>query len=187
MRLHGVVVLLLGVAACSVLNRDGPDVTCADLGGGSKNACADGIVATCSGGTVRWRVCDDKSACEQRWQVAGLFRCSESDPVPELSAGSGGSGGSGASGGSGGSAGMAPAVAVCGTCPTGYSEAANACNKECGDCGCFQRLCVSAGQTAAGFSVVQDACSSGEHAILSVPDCPAGCTNCGERLLCVPN
>jgi len=178
MRPHVVFLLLAAVAACSVLNREGPDVTCTDLDNGAKNACSDGIIATCAAGEVRWQVCDARDACEQSWQVDGRFRCADSDPVPGGAGGSGGSGGT-ATGGSGGSA---PAVAVCGTCPTGYSMAANACNKECGDCGCFQKLCV---QQGVAVQLAQGTCPPGQHSVLTVPDCPAGCANCGERLLCV--
>lgn len=188
------VLLQLGVLACSVLNREGPDVTCADLGDGTRNACAEGIIATCSAGEVRWHVCDDKKACEQTWQIDGQYRCSDTDLIPGPTGGAGGSAGSGATGGlgtggstaTGGTGGVAAAVAVCGSCPTGYSQAANACNKECGDCGCFQRLCVSAAQQATGVTIAQDMCASGQHSILTVPNCLGGsCANCGERLLCV--
>jgi hypothetical protein len=177
------VLLLLGVLACSVLNREGPDVTCADLGDGARNACAEGIIATCSAGEVRWHVCDDKKACEQTWQIDGQFRCADSESVPGAGGG-GGSGAIGGSGASGGTGGKASAVAVCGTCPSGYSMAANACNKECGDCGCFQSLCA---QQGLAVQLAQDACPSGQHSVLAVPNCLASCANCGQRLLCVPD
>ncbi len=193
MRLRDIAPLVFVLAACSMLNREGPDVTCADLSDGATNACADGIIATCSAGEVRWRVCDDEKACEQSWQVEGQYRCKDSDLVPDPTGGSGGSGGSGATGGAGatgGTGGAAPALAICGSCPTGYSMVANACNKECGDCGCFQNLCVSAAQTAAGVQVAQNFCEQGKHPILSVADCLPSqqpCSSCGTRLLCVPD
>lgn len=86
-------VLALG---CSSLNRSGPDVTCADLHDGSENACAEGIVASCTGGRVEWKVCDDKSACDASWQTSGRYRCAQADPAPSLQAqpSGGGSGGS---------------------------------------------------------------------------------------------
>lgn len=197
MRLRDIAPLVFVVIACSMLNREGPNVTCADLGDGATNACADGIIATCSAGEMRWRVCEDEKACEQSWQVDGGFRCAESDPVPSPgpSGGSGGGAGAGGSGGgsggnagnagTGGGAGATPAVAFCGSCPTGYMMVATACNTECGACGCEQHLCASNAQYAAGMSLAQNSCKQGEHSILSVPDCLPGCTSCGTRLLCV--
>lgn len=94
-------VLTLLLAGCSILNREGPDVTCADLNNGAKNACEDDIIATCVDGKVTFEVCD-VGACSETWQTDGRFRCSQDDPVPQ---GSGGTGGTGASGGSGGTSG----------------------------------------------------------------------------------
>lgn len=89
----------LGVWACSWQNREGPDVTCADLQDGAVNACEDGIIATCTNGAVTWRVCeDDPDACDASFQEPGKFRCDDTEPVP----GSGGSGASNSSGGHGG-------------------------------------------------------------------------------------
>jgi hypothetical protein len=105
------------VSACSSLNRSGPDVTCADLRNGVENACAQGIVATCSGGRVGWRVCDDKSACEASWQTNGRYRCAQSDPLPSqpaLSAG-GGSGGN-PEGGTGGASSTGASGVGCDSC-----------------------------------------------------------------------
>lgn len=194
-RLAGFAVLLtsglLGLA-CSSLNRSGPDVTCADLQNGAANACAEGIIATCSASRVDWRVCGDKTACEADWQTGGRYRCAETDPLPVLIAGSsaGGSGGSSGFSGSpvtGGNPGIGVAVAVCGTCPTGYERVANACNSACGDCGCFQNLCVAQAQYTAGVGLAQDSCAAGMHSILSVSDCSTSCGNCGTRELCVSN
>lgn len=75
---------LLFVGACSLLNREGPDVTCADLQNGASNACADGIIATCSNGTIAYKVCDEKSACSTPWQTSGRYRCTETEPAPNL-------------------------------------------------------------------------------------------------------
>lgn len=189
----GLVVLLL--VGCSTLNREGPDVTCTDLDNGAENACADGIIATCQGGAVRWSVCEQASACEAAWQTVGRYRCAQSDPLPVLpaasgsggSAGSGGSSGSAAQGGTGGRAVSPVAVAVCGSCPSGYRMVANACNRECGDCGCFQQLCVSDAQAQAGVSLGQNVCGENTRSVLSVPDCLGSCGSCGTRELCVPN
>lgn len=98
------------LAACSLANREGPNVTCADLGNGATNACEEGILATCIGNEITYRVCDEESVCSQSWQVAGAYRCSntESTPMPPdvPAAGSGaGTGGVGPTGGSGGAAG----------------------------------------------------------------------------------
>lgn len=107
MRTSGFVLVIACIAftgACSTLNREGPNVTCADLNDGAVNACQEGIIATCRSGTVSWKVCDDKDACDATWQQPGGFRCSESDPVPSGSGGTGG-GGTGGTGGSGGTGG----------------------------------------------------------------------------------
>lgn len=83
LRIAGVATLLI-VGACSLLNREGPDVSCADLANGAANACADGIIATCSNGSVTYKVCDEKSACSAPWQTAGRYRCTETEPAPNL-------------------------------------------------------------------------------------------------------
>ncbi len=71
--------LIVLPSACSVLNREGPDVTCADLRAGEINACEDGIIAACDDGShVSYRVCDSKDTCGESWQVDGLYRCEES-------------------------------------------------------------------------------------------------------------
>ncbi|MBX3125541.1 MAG: hypothetical protein KF718_02450 [Polyangiaceae bacterium] len=106
MRTLGLVLVIACIAftgACSTLNREGPDVTCADLNDGAVNACQEGIIATCRNGTVSWKVCEDKDTCEATWQQPGGFRCNETDPAPSGSGGtgSGGTGGTGA-GGTGG-------------------------------------------------------------------------------------
>lgn len=80
----GSVGVLLLIGACSLLNREGPDVTCADLANGTANACADGIVATCANGAVTYKVCSEKSACSAPWQTSGRYRCTETEPAPVL-------------------------------------------------------------------------------------------------------
>jgi hypothetical protein len=108
----------VGYAAvsCSLQNREGPAVTCADLDCGRINACAEGIIAQCADGqTVRYHVCSstDDELCEEDWQVPGQYRCTEYHtecegcrPLSPGCAADGGAGGSGAAGagGSGGSA-----------------------------------------------------------------------------------
>lgn len=67
-------------ASCSLQNREGPRVTCADLDCGRLNACEDGIIAQCLDGvTVRYHVCesDDDTLCGDDWQVPGQYRCTE--------------------------------------------------------------------------------------------------------------
>ncbi|MBI4700020.1 MAG: hypothetical protein HY744_02450 [Deltaproteobacteria bacterium] len=68
-------------AGCSVFNREGPDVDCADLvddDGLRTSACEDGIIASCPDGKrVKYKICDSPSACEKSWQTAGLYRCEE--------------------------------------------------------------------------------------------------------------
>lgn len=93
--------IIVGASACSLLNREGPDVTCTDLDGGLKNDCSEGITATCVGDEVSWTVCDDESACEASWQTPGQYRCEETDPFPNGTAtgtggGTSGPGGTGA-------------------------------------------------------------------------------------------
>lgn len=162
----GALLLLALATACSVLNRDGPDATCANLDDGAKNACADGIIATCTAGEVRWHVCDDEKACEQAWQVEGQYRCADSDPfpngVPTGGSGGGGAGGTGAVAGNGGT-GAVPgsgggtggmSAASCDQCITNScADKLNACNadakcselltciKACGDTSC-SKACV---------------------------------------------
>ena len=118
--------LSFGLAtSCSLQNREGPDVSCADLDCGRLNACAEGIIAQCADGqTVRFHVCSayDKDVCEQPWQIPGQYRCTESttecegcDPShPGCTAGTpdagtdaaaGGAGGAHSAGGSAGSGG----------------------------------------------------------------------------------
>jgi hypothetical protein len=98
---------LCSAAACSLENQLGPDVSCASLGCGQVNACADGIIAQCADGvTIRYHVCaaDDDEICEQDWQVPGQYRCDEygtdcegCDPSgPGCPTASGGSGAGGA-------------------------------------------------------------------------------------------
>ena len=97
----GLVTLISLLAACSLLNREGPGVSCADLQNGAENACLDGIVATCVNGTMRYKVCSGKSACGASWQTPGRFRCEESEALPVLTASDPDGGGSGSDGGTG--------------------------------------------------------------------------------------
>jgi len=94
-----VVAVVAGLAGCSMLNREGPDVTCADLQNGVVNACEEGIIATCVAGEVRFEVCSDKEACDGTWQEQGAYRCEEGDAIPTPSATGGSGGGTGGSGG----------------------------------------------------------------------------------------
>lgn len=95
LRVGSVAVFCL-VDACSLLNREGPDVSCADLQYGAANACLDGIIATCTNGTVAYKVCDQKSACSAPWQTSGRYRCTETEAAPDLTASVPGDGGPGA-------------------------------------------------------------------------------------------
>jgi hypothetical protein len=64
------------LGACSASNREGPDVTCADLECGRINACQQGIIAQCADGvTVKFHVCTEKTTCEATWQKSGAYRC----------------------------------------------------------------------------------------------------------------
>lgn len=88
-RLIAVVALLAamgaGAASCSLANRRGPDATCATLSNGKINDCRDGILASCVGGALQYKVCDDAAACSAAWQEAGEFRCTETEPLPNVS------------------------------------------------------------------------------------------------------
>lgn len=75
----GVLLSFVVATACSVLNRQGPDVTCAQLDNGAQNACEEGIIATCTDGAVHYDVCDDEKACAASWQMEGAYRCSLGD------------------------------------------------------------------------------------------------------------
>lgn len=112
---YAVIASMLVALACSSLNRSGPDVTCADLQKGSENACSEGIIATCSGDRVDWRVCGDKGACEADWQTSRRYRCAQSDPLPSPQPAGGGSGGSPA-GGTGGASSAGASGAGCDSC-----------------------------------------------------------------------
>lgn len=106
-------------ATCSLSNKEGPDVTCADLLCGQVNACSEGIIASCADGvTVKWHVCTENAAdiCGEEWQKPGQYKCDEYDIEcegcrPERTDGCGafnadagnmGNGGTGGAGGSGG-------------------------------------------------------------------------------------
>lgn len=61
---------------CSLLNQEGPTVTCEELLCGKINACEDGIIAQCvDGQTLKYHACELADACEQSWQVKGAYRC----------------------------------------------------------------------------------------------------------------
>jgi hypothetical protein len=79
-------VFVLGALACSLQNREGPEVTCAALSCGKINACREGIIASCADGvTVKYHACSkgDDDLCEQDWQVEGKFKCDEFAPECE--------------------------------------------------------------------------------------------------------
>ncbi len=68
------------LAACSFRNREGPEVTCAELQCGRVNACEQGIIAQCADGvTVKYHVCSTDGACEATWQKSGAYRCAAED------------------------------------------------------------------------------------------------------------
>lgn len=71
----------IALSACSAFNREGPLVTCADLEGGAKNACKEGIIASCKNGKgVTYEVCrgaEGEGTCEASWQKQGAYKCEE--------------------------------------------------------------------------------------------------------------
>jgi hypothetical protein len=66
-------VALLPIGACSLLNKEGPDVTCRDLGDGTMNDCEDDIIASCVGGKLYYDVCTGNDECKQ--VDAGWYKC----------------------------------------------------------------------------------------------------------------
>lgn len=141
---------LLGLVAlaCSTQNREGPDVSCGDLDNGGINACQQGIIATCSSGSVKYQVCDDDSACDAAWQDKGKFRCQQADPVPGLDGGSSGSGGMGGSGGTSGSGGSGGSGGTAGFNPG--SGGSGGTGGTSGSGGCGSRPCVIATSSPPG-------------------------------------
>jgi hypothetical protein len=116
-------------SACSLRNREGPDVTCADLECGRINACKDGIIAQCvDQQTVLFHACPEGDTCGEDWQIDGEYRCIETETDcegcrPERTegcdgTGSGGNGGSGA-GGQGGNGGSGGSGATAGSAGSG--------------------------------------------------------------------
>jgi hypothetical protein len=81
-----------------MFNREGPNVTCADLKDGRINACEDGIIASCKDGqTVTHEVCTESDGatsaeeiCEASWQKHGAYVCEESSTAVRGGGGSGG-------------------------------------------------------------------------------------------------
>jgi len=129
-----VATVALGVAtSCSYFNREGPDVTCADLDNGRINACQDGIIATCHDGRVNYQVCTEavggvepNDLCGAAWQQQGAYSCGQG------AAGTGGAAGSGGSAGTGGTSG--------GTGGTSGSGGAG-CTKDCLGGACVDGQC----------------------------------------------
>lgn len=81
------VLLSLAGPGCSLTNRSGPDVTCADLQGGV-NACADGIIASCLDGALVYEVCTEErydvapeDLCGGSWQIDGAYSCGDQPAV----------------------------------------------------------------------------------------------------------
>ena len=95
----------LFLAGClySSKNREGLELSCADLQNGSVNACQDGIITSCQLSATQYRVCDNEKTCSESWQTAGRFRCEQDESLPALVLTTGGSpqGGSNSSGSSG--------------------------------------------------------------------------------------
>lgn len=109
-------VVSLALLGCSLQNREGPDVTCADLANGARNACQEGIIAFCNAGVVAYVACEDSTVCGASWQRPDSFRCSQNESAPTGN-------GSGV-GGSNGSTGSSPSSGPSGpsTCTPGAIE-----------------------------------------------------------------
>lgn len=154
--------LLLG---CSLANREGVDASCDELQRGAINACGDGIITTCEGGDVEYRVCSDPDACEADWQESGRYRCDNSEELPKAdqgsSSGSGGDAGSGGGPGSGGEPGSGGST----------NDGGNDCSSE---------ECVLATVSGGIYDVVIDGSTaylSGDGDVYSVPTAGGAATN----------
>jgi cysteine-rich repeat protein len=83
------------LVSCSLLNREGPDVTCDDLLGGAISACEQSVIARClDGETVTYEVCDEElvpgeDVCSASWQDPKNHRCSDAEEPPNLGCGNG--------------------------------------------------------------------------------------------------
>ncbi len=105
---------IFGLPACSLLNQEGPDVSCADLECGRVNACKEGIIAQCADGlTVKFHVCGSTNVCNESWQTKGAYKCisdasdcegcrPERKGCDDIPAGDGAAGGGGGSASTGG-------------------------------------------------------------------------------------
>lgn len=169
------VVIIAVMASCSIFNREGPHVTCADLDGGLRNACKNGIIASCSdGATVTATVCDDSTTCDNNWQTTGAYRCSQSDPIycAKSKAVCGG-------------ACVDPQVdtencGTCGTaCPGGYACQAGACTCTSGtDC---NGTCANLSTDTANCGTCGKQCHDGLVCVAGKCLCPNARTECGAR------
>jgi hypothetical protein len=161
---------VLSAAACfSRLNREGPNVTCADLQNGLINACSEGIIASCADGThVTYEVCDDKDACGASWQTRGAYSCTDL-----LHGGASGSGGG--SSGPTNACGIDWSTATCAACiQRNCCAAAMTCSKDSQCVKCAQNfntpnMCLPK-DTPASFSQELNACLHGP--------CPPGVGIC---------
>lgn len=105
-----VITMFLLVAACSLANREGRDLSCAALQNGAINACQDGIITSCVAGAVVYKVCEDKDACSAPWQSPGRYGCTSEEAADFKPS----SGAEGSSTGGGGTAGSGPLYEACG-------------------------------------------------------------------------
>jgi hypothetical protein len=79
----GFIILFGNLLCCSMLNREGPSVSCQELLLGAVNDCKDGIIASCEDqNIVTYEVCtesvegaDASSLCEASWQKKGAYAC----------------------------------------------------------------------------------------------------------------
>ncbi len=128
MRHLGYLLVALAAVGCSLGNREGPDVSCADLDDGAVNACQEGIIARCDRGAVAWKVCEDEAICDEAWQTPEAYQCAFLDPPPQLTGGGNPAGGNG-SGGSIGVGGVGGNTATGGIQGStgGFEQPAEAC------------------------------------------------------------
>jgi hypothetical protein len=68
----------LALPGCSLLNQEGPEVTCEELACGKINACREGIIAQCADGVhLKYHVCGTTDVCKATWQVEGAYKCTQ--------------------------------------------------------------------------------------------------------------
>ena len=157
----------LGALSCSSLNREGPLVTCAELQGGSVNACHDGIIASCTGGkTVTYEVCtagnSPEQICAQSWQTQGAYQCAQSSTNADSNVGSSSGGSSGANGaGSGSGSGSISSGSSAGSTVANPSPCLPTSGSSCDQC--LSNTCFPTYEACIGDTACSQQCAGPKH------------------------